>query len=247
MRSVINDHSTFINVEVTGTTTPITLRSKLDAITIGADGTVIGPGDGSFRTTLVALFDEGAIADRIDLFNILCVPGLTHASTVGELQKVCDTRRAFLVVDCEENTVFGSPVSLPSEIVSVHAKNSAFYFPWVRSSDPLQQGAVRNFPPCGFVAGIYARTDSARGVWKAPAGSEASLVGASGLETSMSDAENGQLNPKAINCLRSFPVYGNVVWGSRTLAGDNDRGSEWKYIPVRRLALFLEESLYRGT
>jgi len=62
----------------------------------------------------------------------------------------------------------------------------------------------------------------------------------------MSDAENGQLKPRGINCLRTLPVYGKVVWGSRTLNGDNDRGSEWKYVPVRRMALFLEESLYRG-
>jgi phage tail sheath protein FI len=84
-------------------------------------------------------------------------------------------------------------------------------------------------------------------VWKAPAGSEASVSGASGLVITMSDPENGQLNPRAINCLRTLPVYGTVVWGARTLHGDNDRGSEWKYVPVRRTALFIEESLYRGT
>lgn len=127
------------------------------------------------------------------------------------------------------------------------APNSGFYFPWVQAPDALQQNALRAFPPCGFVAGIFARTDASRGVWKAPAGTEASLTGATGLAIPMSDAENGQLNPHAINCLRTLPVYGNVVWGSRTLDGDNDRGSEWKYVPVRRMALFLEESLYRAT
>jgi phage tail sheath protein FI len=109
------------------------------------------------------------------------------------------------------------------------------------------QGALTDFPPCGYVAGVYARTDATRGVWKAPAGSDASINGAASLATTMSDAENGQLNPLGINCLRTLPVYGNVVWGSRTLHGQNDRGSEWKYVPVRRMALFLEESLYRGT
>jgi hypothetical protein len=127
------------------------------------------------------------------------------------------------------------------------APNSALYFPWVRAPDPLQSGALRPFPPCGYVAGVYARTDSSRGVWKAPAGSDASITGASGLLIAMSDPENGQLNPRAINCLRTLPVYGNVVWGARTLHGDDDRGSEWKYVPVRRTALFIEESLYRGT
>ncbi|MGB5081632.1 MAG: hypothetical protein WBO23_12925 [Burkholderiales bacterium] len=106
---------------------------------------------------------------------------------------------------------------------------------------------MRAFPPCDFVVGICARTDSTRGVWKAPAGSDAGIGGAVGFEVPMSDAENRQLNPHAINCLRTLPVYGNVVWGSRTMVGDNDRGAEWKYVPVRRMALFLEESLYRGT
>jgi phage tail sheath protein FI len=132
-------------------------------------------------------------------------------------------------------------------ITGAAATNSAVYFPWVRAADPLQQNALRAFPPSGFVAGIYARTDASRGVWKAPAGSEASLSGAAGLVIAMSDGENGTLNPRAINCLRTLPVFGHVVWGARTLHGDNDRGSEWKYVPVRRLTLFIEESLYRGT
>jgi phage tail sheath protein FI len=97
------------------------------------------------------------------------------------------------------------------------------------------------------MAGLYARTDSARGVWKAPAGTEATLRGVVELETKLTDAQNGTLNPLAINCFRNFPVYGNLAWGARTLDGSDQVGSEWKYIPVRRLALFLEESLFRGT
>lgn len=92
-----------------------------------------------------------------------------------------------------------------------------------------------------------ARTDSQRGVWKAPAGTDAALSGAQGLETVLNDAENGALNPLGINCLRSFPVTGQVVWGARTLRGADQLADEYKYIPVRRLALFIEESLYRGT
>ncbi len=84
-------------------------------------------------------------------------------------------------------------------------------------------------------------------MWKAPAGTEATVNGIVGFQDELSDAENGSLNPLAINCLRTLPTYGNVVWGARTLDGDNNRGSEWKYIPVRRMALFLEESLFRGT
>jgi hypothetical protein len=96
------------------------------------------------------------------------------------------------------------------------------------------------------MAGNYARTDSARGIWKAPAGIEATLRGVQRLEYKLTDPENGTLNPLAINCLRSFPVYGNISWGARTLVGSDQQASEWKYVPVRRTALFLEESLYRG-
>jgi hypothetical protein len=103
------------------------------------------------------------------------------------------------------------------------------------------------FPPCGFVAGIYASTDASRGVWKAPAGIEASLTGAIGLQYVINDQQNGQLNPLGVNCLRQFPNFGNVVWGARTIAGNNALGSQWMYVPIRRLALFIESSLYSGT
>ncbi|MCW5983260.1 MAG: phage tail sheath family protein [Bryobacteraceae bacterium] len=92
-----------------------------------------------------------------------------------------------------------------------------------------------------------ARTDATRGVWKAPAGLEATITGARELAVKMTDGENGRLNPLGLNCLRTFPVTGHVVWGSRTLDGADVLASEWKYIPVRRVALYIEESLFRGT
>jgi phage tail sheath protein FI len=106
--------------------------------------------------------------------------------------------------------------------------------------------------PCGVVAGILSRTDAARGVWKAPAGIEANLQGVLGLSIggvpgNLIDGEAGQLNPLGVNSLRGLPVIGHVVWGARTLEGADTLSSQWKYIPVRRLALFLEESLFRGT
>jgi hypothetical protein len=103
------------------------------------------------------------------------------------------------------------------------------------------------FAPCGVVAGLYARIDSERGVWKAAAGTEATLRGVTALGYVLSDPENGVLNPLALNCFRRFPIYGHVAWGARTLVGSDAEGSEWKYIPVRRTALMLEESLFRGT
>jgi phage tail sheath protein FI len=117
----------------------------------------------------------------------------------------------------------------------------------VQAPDPLIGNRQRAFPPCGFVAGIYATTDATRGVWKAPAGIDASLTGISGLKTALTDLENGGLNTQAVNCLREFKVYGDVVWGARTLQGNDQAGSQWKYVPIRRLALYLESSLYDGT
>jgi hypothetical protein len=247
VNAMVNDRSAFIVVDATTATTPGNATVDLDAATPGDDGTVLGPADADFRTAVLARFGLGTTTDRIDIFNIVCVPGLTDAATIATLQHHCHDRRAFLIVDCAENETVANATAALAGMTGADAMNSAFYFPWVRSPDPLQQGALRAFPPCGYVAGVFARTDSSRGVWKAPAGSEASVTGATGLQITMSDPENGQLNPHAVNCLRSLPVYGNVVWGSRTLHGDNDRGSEWKYVPVRRMALFLEETLYRNT
>jgi phage tail sheath protein FI len=99
----------------------------------------------------------------------------------------------------------------------------------------------------GAIAGLYARTDTTRGVWKAPAGTDAALRGVLGTDYLLTNAENGTINPLGLNAVRSLPIYGNVVWGARTLEGADQSASQWKYIPVRRTALFIEESLFRGT
>jgi phage tail sheath protein FI len=134
-----------------------------------------------------------------------------------------------------------------SFVDSLRDENAAIFFPRIMAPDPLKEFRLQPFVPSGSVAGVFARTDAARGVWKAPAGIEATLSGAQALTYKLTDGENGQLNPLGVNCLRSFPVTGNVVWGSRTLEGADRLASEWKYLPVRRLALFVEESLFRGT
>jgi phage tail sheath protein FI len=127
------------------------------------------------------------------------------------------------------------------------ARNAALYFPRVMGFDPNLNGQPDNFVPCGMIAGIMARTDTQRGVWKAPAGIDASLSGSSGLLVPMTDGENGLLNPLGVNCLRNFPIYGSVVWGARTMRGADVAADEYKYVPVRRTVLYIEESLYRGT
>ena len=184
---------------------------------------------------------------RVDLFNLLVVPGMTAEATLQTLQAFCQEQRALLIADCEKNAKYDDLKDGPDiKLTGSTAINAAFYFPWVRAADPLQENRLRDFPPSGFMAGLYARTDASRGVWKAPAGTDASLVGASGVTQTLTDTENGDLNITAVNCIRTFPVYGTIAWGARTLRGNNEIGSEWKYIPVRRTALFIEESLFRG-
>jgi phage tail sheath protein FI len=132
-------------------------------------------------------------------------------------------------------------------LTGVEARNAALYFPRVIQSDPNLDDQTDTFVPCGIVAGVMARTDTQRGVWKAPAGLDAAINGVQALQVNLNDAENGMLNPLAINCLRFFPASGRVVWGGRTLRGADQLADEYKYVPVRRLALYIEESLYRGT
>jgi phage tail sheath protein FI len=152
-----------------------------------------------------------------------------------------------LVVDPQ--TAWTNPASVnltPLGIGGPAARNAAVYFPRVKQPNALHGDQIEDFPPSGAVAGIMARTDVQRGVWKAPAGIDAALSGAVGLSVSLNDDENGQLNPLGVNCLRTFPVFGTVVWGSRTMRGADQLADEYKYIPIRRLALFIEESLFRG-
>jgi phage tail sheath protein FI len=218
-------------------------------LTGGKDGAVLAPDAAAFDTALLPPAQVGGLyqLDRIDLFNILCVPGETNPATIASLEKFARDRRAFLIADCSQDATGDSLAAGPGAITGDDAINAAFYFPWVVAPDPLQQNRPAAFPPCGFMAGIYARTDTQRGVWKAPAGIDASLTGVLGTRIALTNDENGTLNPLAINCLRTFPVYGTVAWGARTLQGNDERGSDWKYIPVRRTALFIEESLRRGT
>lgn len=191
--------------------------------------------------------------EDVDLFNILCIPQAalldpnSLAAVVSEVEAYCAERRAFLIIDAPGSidTVQEAKDWLDTNATLRH-RNAALYFPRPRIADPLNNYRLRPVAPSGTIAGLYARTDATRGVWKAPAGTEAVLRNVQQLDYKLTDSENGTLNPLGINCLRSLSVYGNICWGARTLDGADQLASEWKYIPVRRLALFLEESLYRG-
>jgi phage tail sheath protein FI len=219
-------------------------------VKVESTSTVIKPNEPAFEQALLPEGKDGGLyhLDRIKLFNQLCVPGETNTATIVALQKFCRERRAFLIADCPAGSTYQSLQSGPGDITGEDSINCAFYFPWVLSPDALQSNTPREFPPCGFVAGIYARIDTNRGVWKAPAGLEASLTNVIGPATdkTISNAENDVLNKKGINCIRTFPGKGTVVWGSRTLRGADGLGSEWKYVPIRRMALYIEESIDRG-
>lgn len=192
--------------------------------------------------------------DKADLFNILSIPSAADLSdtemtaVVSNALKYCADRRAFMVIDIPKSI---DTVQEMKDWIAAHAnfrsKNSALYFPRLHIPDPLNGFRLRDVAASGTIAGVYARTDAQRGVWKAPAGIEATLEGVSELAFKMTDQQNGTLNMLGVNCLRVFPINGKVVWGSRTLEGADAIGSEWKYVPVRRLALNLQESLFRGT
>jgi uncharacterized protein len=191
--------------------------------------------------------------EEADLFNLLCIPpykadGNVDANLLDAAIAYCEKRRAMLLIDppADWRTKEAAKTGIETGVGSA-SKNAAVFFPRLRQPNPLRDNQMENFAPCGAVAGTFARTDTQRGVWKAPAGLDATLVGVPELSVSLTDPENGELNPKGINCLRAMPAAGRVIWGSRTRVGDDRLASEWKYIPVRRTALFIEESLYRGT
>lgn len=206
--------------------------------------------------------------EKADLFNLLCIPpytsseGTTPASDeqptdvttdlLANAEAYCKKRRAMLLVDAhskwkDKDKAKTSFTATSDAYPGTNSNYAAIFFPRLKQRNLLRDNQMEEFVPCGAVAGIFARTDAQRGVWKAPAGQEAQMKGVPQLSVPLTDAENGELNQLGINCLRSFPVYGRLVWGSRTLEGADRLASEWKYISVRRMALFLEESLYRGT
>ena len=200
---------------------------------------------------------------KVGQFNLLSIPDATRAlpsspttldSTVDPVQiynaaiALCVAQRAFLLVDPPPNiTSVAGAVDWKSTGLGITDSHGAAFWPQLRLPDALNNGKLRTFAPSGVVAGVYATTDGSRGVWKAPAGIQATLNGVQGMTYQLSDLEQGILNPLGLNCFRTFPVYGKVLWGARTLAGADGLANEWKYVPVRRMALFLEQSLYPGT
>ncbi|MGM7667155.1 phage tail sheath family protein [Microbacterium sp. A93] len=203
---------------------------------------------GPARTGLRAL-------DTVDLVNLLVLPPVVPGGDLpvgvwAPAMAYAVERRAFLIVDAPKDTALNAVsqwATTTAGLSGVNGRNAAVYVPRIRQADPLRDGAVGDFVPSGAIAGMYARTDATRGVWKAPAGTETGLTGVLGTSRVMTNAESAVLNPEGINALQTFPGAGTVLWGTRTLRGADRLADEYKYIPVRRLALFLEESLFRAT
>jgi uncharacterized protein len=265
---VLEQSSLLVRVPKTGSTFDIpvdgggnSLRPLETASPVSATG---GSDGGDLTPTELngSVNDKSGIfaLEKADLFNLLCIPpptrdGDTDPTVYQTAIQYCTERRAMLIVDPPgawgaraETAAANARAGLGDlNLAGTAARNAALYFPRVRQADPLRAGQIDTFVPCGIIAGTMARTDAQRGVWKAPAGLDAALNGIQGLQVNLTDDENGILNPLGINCLRSFPVTGRVVWGARTLRGADQLADEYKYVPVRRTALFIEESLYRGT
>jgi spore maturation protein SpmA len=207
-------------------------------------------------------------------FNIMCIPDLAFVSTaeqasvIAAAHRFCEARQAFLIVDPPPPAAAMTSAWLPganavpidnvgtpqgmqalqawaNQFVNPNNDAAAAYYPWVQIADPWNNFAPRSVPPSGAVAGVYASTDVAVGVWKAPAGLTATLNGVTGLaDLTMTDTVTSTLNAQGINCLRTVPGYGSVVWGARTLAGASN--FPYRYVSTRRLADFIEQSLQQS-
>jgi uncharacterized protein len=201
-----------------------------------------------------AAFAQDSSLDKVQVFNLLLTPGIWDLPVVSEALAFCERKLAFMVMDPPADAAAdysGAPLPLIGDIMTdalsprtiPKSQNGALYFPYLRNEDA--NGNPITVAPSGYVAGIMSTIDTNRGIWKAPAGLETLLNDTSGVVPSgvMTNARQGTLNPIGVNCLRGFPGIGTVVWGARTSVAANPAFQQYRYVPVRRMALFLEQSL----
>ena len=217
----------------------------------GQDAWIVrsAPGAAALTDTLPSL-------DGVDVVNLLCLPDTDRladadATTVAtHAIAYAAKRRAMYLLDTPNVTAVRNSVSAIHAWLQAAAPlrhpNVAVYFPRPVIADPLSAFQPKPIPPSGTIAGLYARVDGRRGVWKAPAGMDAVLREVQRLECLLTEAENRAVNTIGLNALRTFEKTRHVCWGARTLVGADAIASEWKFIPVRRLALLIEESITRG-
>jgi phage tail sheath protein FI len=166
---------------------------------------------------------------------------LAHAEAMQNRMVLIDPPAALELADATVVDAMAPPTST----------YSVMYYPWVRVANPFfnedtnpTAAKTVRVAPSAFAAGIWTKIDGRRGVWKAPAGIETRLIGAAGLEYAVEDGEQGQLNPLGVNAYRKIPTFGPVIWGARTLS--TKANPEWRYVPVRRTAIFIEQSIYNA-
>lgn len=204
------------------------------------------------------VFQSDTSLDKVSIFNLLLIPGVTDNGILSDALAFCERKQAFFIMDPPPQAAADGSGTLtpiakfledPDQVIPElpKNKNGALYFPYLKSVNPIT-GKRLDLPPSGFVAGIYARTDLNRGVWKAPAGLETTILNTTGVveQGLMTDQRQGTLNPIGVNCLRSFPGVGTVIYGARTLVTNNLAYQQWRYVPVRRMALFIEQTLFRN-
>ncbi|THB66103.1 MAG: phage tail sheath family protein [Gammaproteobacteria bacterium] len=199
--------------------------------------------------------DTFALFEKIRDINIICLPGKwwnsSNKAVIDSAVAHCEKMKSRMVI---VDTPPGVELEKEKDVTDLGLPTKTYcatYYPWAQVANPYYNaetnpGAAKNVlvQPSAFAAGIWAKTDSRRGVWKAPAGVETGILGLNALEFVVEDAEQDYLNPLGINALRSLPAYGSVVWGARTLATKAD--PEWRYVPVRRTAMYIEQSIYNG-
>jgi phage tail sheath protein FI len=222
------------------------------SLTGGDDGAAVSGSDligsSALKTGLHAF-------DDVTDVNFIAIPGASDPSVVSQAVGYCTIRHdCIFIADPPGKATKDTPTEDPPKVldfvsnhITVKTSYGALYYPWMQVPDDVGAGKnpTRYVPPSGFIAGLYARIDNTRGVWKAPAGTEASIIDPISLEYSVTDSEQDILNPVGVNCIRQFAASGIVVWGARTLGTQSD--PEWRYVPVRRYAIYLEQSIYNGT
>jgi phage tail sheath protein FI len=204
-----------------------------------------------FSSDFTAVFEQNSTLDNVEIFNLLLTPGVYDNAVQSAALAFAERKRAFMILDPPANSTAstGDSYQINNMITSMPlSQNGAIYFPYINATDPVS-GSPMQVAPSGYVAGVFATTDSNRGVWKAPAGMAASVLGTTGPVAVgvMNDMQQGflysTLNTIPVNCLRSFSGAGTVVYGSRTLVGNNSAFEQSKYVPVRRMTLFIEQTL----
>jgi phage tail sheath protein FI len=174
---------------------------------------------------------------EIDEISIVYIPGANSEVVASAIQHCENLKDRFLIVDAEQSSDVNNLQPMEKH---GHTRFAAFYYPWIKISDPVT-GGVKFVPPGGYIAGIFARNDTAHGVHKAPANQV--VIGAIDLEAQINHAEQDILNSRNVNVIRAFQGRGILVWGARTLSPE----SEWRYVSVRRLLTYIEQSIAKGT